>query len=125
MSVAPQPLPSNITASLESSARAKAGAGFRRVLASVDIPSSRRHLVARPPIEAIPAVARQLRSGIVIMGAISRSGLKRIFVGNTAERVLDELACDVLVVKPANFASRVGRAKRGVQVAVTAPHLTF
>jgi nucleotide-binding universal stress UspA family protein len=25
--------------------------------------------------------------------------LKRIFIGNTAERVLDSLTCDVLVVK--------------------------
>jgi nucleotide-binding universal stress UspA family protein len=31
---------------------------------------------------------------------MSRSGLKRIFIGNTAERVLDGLQCDVLVVKP-------------------------
>jgi universal stress protein E len=33
------------------------------------------------------------------MGATSRSGLKRIFIGNTAEHVLDSLQCDVLVVK--------------------------
>ncbi len=33
------------------------------------------------------------------MGATSRSGLKRIFIGNTAEHVLDSLKCDVLVVR--------------------------
>jgi universal stress protein E len=33
------------------------------------------------------------------MGAISRSGLKRIFIGNTAEHTLDSLKCDLLVVK--------------------------
>jgi universal stress protein E len=34
------------------------------------------------------------------MGAVSRTGLKRIFIGNTAEHVLDSLRCDVMVVKP-------------------------
>jgi nucleotide-binding universal stress UspA family protein len=36
------------------------------------------------------------------MGAMSRSGLKRIFIGNTAEQVLDSLQSDVLIVKPPN-----------------------
>jgi universal stress protein E len=38
------------------------------------------------------------------MGAVSRSGLKRLFLGNTAEEVLDKLSCDVLIVKPPGFA---------------------
>jgi universal stress protein E len=57
------------------------------------------------------------------MGAVSRSGLKRVFIGNTAERVLDALPCDVLVVKPAHFASRVERRSRGMRVVPTQPLL--
>jgi universal stress protein E len=41
-----------------------------------------------------------MRAGLVVIGATSRSGLKRVFIGNTAERVLDGLKSDVLVVKP-------------------------
>jgi len=52
------------------------------------------------PATELPALARSLRAGLVVMGAMSRSGLKRIFIGNTAEHVLDSLQCDVLVVKP-------------------------
>jgi universal stress protein E len=37
------------------------------------------------------------------MGAVSRSALERVFVGSTAELVLDRLGCDVLIVKPAGF----------------------
>jgi universal stress protein E len=37
------------------------------------------------------------------MGAVSRSGVKRLVLGSTVERVLDELPCDVLVVKPRGF----------------------
>jgi universal stress protein E len=50
------------------------------------------------------------------MGAVSRSGLKRLVVGDTAERILDALPCDVLVVKPASFTSRVPARGRGVQL---------
>jgi universal stress protein E len=44
-----------------------------------------------------------LRADVVVMGAISRSALERLFVGSTAEAVLDKLHCDVLIVKPAEF----------------------
>jgi universal stress protein E len=38
------------------------------------------------------------------MGAIARRGLSRLFIGSTAERVLDKLPCDLVIVKPAGFA---------------------
>jgi hypothetical protein len=47
---------------------------------------------------------------------MSRSGLKRVFIGNTAERVLHDLPCDVLVVKPPRFKSRVAYQSRGMRV---------
>ncbi len=46
------------------------------------------------------ACALRIRATLVVMGAVSRSGLERLFVGSTAEHVLDDLACDVLIVKP-------------------------
>jgi universal stress protein E len=54
------------------------------------------------------------------MGAVSRSGLKGLFIGNTAERVLDSLTCDVLVVKPTDFKRRVSRAVRGAKLVAAA-----
>jgi universal stress protein E len=64
------------------------------------IPRKRGHLVGGDPAVELPRLTRSLRAGLIVMGAVSRSGLKRIFIGNTAERVLDSLKCDVLVVKP-------------------------
>ena len=55
------------------------------------------------------------------MLSVSRSGLKRVFIGTTAERVLDALPCDVLVVKPAHFASRVEHRSRGMRVVPPQP----
>jgi universal stress protein E len=57
------------------------------------------------------------------MGAVSRSGLKRLFIGNTAERTLDRLDCDVLVVKPQEFVSRVAPKSRGPRRALPGPML--
>jgi universal stress protein E len=71
------------------------------------------------PVEAIPRLARRQRAGLVVMGAISRSGLQRLVVGNVAEQVLDALPCDVLAVKPAQFRPRVKPNRRGVQLVPT------
>ena len=67
-------------------------------------------------MDAIPDLARELGSSIVIMGALSRSGLKRVVIGNTAERVLDDLPCDLLIAKPRGFVSRVPAKSRGPQI---------
>jgi universal stress protein E len=55
----------------------------------------------------LPRVAADCRADIVVMGAISRSGVRRVLVGSTAERVPESLPCGVLVVRPANFAQNL------------------
>jgi universal stress protein E len=63
------------------------------------------HLKVGGPAEVLPRMAGALRADIMTMGAISRSGLKRVFLGSTAEDVLEHLPCDALIVKPPDFAS--------------------
>ncbi|HEY6927415.1 MAG TPA: universal stress protein [Steroidobacteraceae bacterium] len=101
---------------LQADATAAAQKTLDRELRSSRIPKSQRHIVGRHPADAIAQTAKETHSAIVVMGAVSRSGLKRLFIGNTAERVLDLLTCDVLVVKPAHFANRVPRGRRGARV---------
>jgi universal stress protein E len=108
---------------LEAEYQTLARRGFERALRKSKIPPARQHLVRQIPVEAIPAVALRVRAQIVAMGAVSRSGLQRVFIGNTAERVLDELPCDVLVVKPPRFRSPVARTRRGVRLVTTPPPL--
>ena len=74
------------------------------------------HLVQGRPNEVIPGTAKRERSAIVAMGVVSRSGLKRFFIGNTAEFVMDAVSADILVVKPPDFESRIPRSGRGVQI---------
>jgi universal stress protein E len=121
----PTPFPSNLLTrgavrALTADIEAKAMRRFERLLRSRDIPKARRHLRAQHPINAIENTARKLKSTIVVMGALSRSGLKRLFIGNTAESLLDSLACDFLIVKPDHFKSTVQRRRRGVRISAVA-----
>jgi universal stress protein E len=59
--------------------------------------------------EAVLALTEELRADVVVMGAVSRRGLKRLFLGNTAEDVLDKLPCDLVIVKPVGFETSVPR----------------
>jgi len=79
---------------------AAATAAFRQLMAVNSLPESRAHLMVGAPARDILAEARALDAGLVIMGAVSRGRLDRWFVGNTAEAVLDRLACNVWVEKP-------------------------
>jgi universal stress protein E len=106
-------------------ARVAASKLLDKALRDVRLPRNHRHLMSRHPVNAVPELARKLHSDIVVMGAISRSGLKRFFIGNTAERVVDDLTCDVLVVKPREFVSRVNGASRGVRVVASPMPLPF
>jgi universal stress protein E len=101
---------------LEDASEKQARSALERTVRDVEIPRSRQHLIARHPIDAIEQAASAIGSDIVVMGAISRSGLKRLVLGNTAEKLLDHLPCDVLVVKPRRFTNRVPRTRRGAQL---------
>lgn len=52
----------------------------------------------------LPRVAADLDADVIALGAVSRRGLKRVFIGSTAEDVLERLPCDALIVKTPNFA---------------------
>jgi len=112
-----------VVTEIETTAAARAKKQFERALKPAHIPSARRHLIEKSALQAIPDVAQQVGSAIVVMGAISRSGLKGVFIGNTAERVFNDLKCDVLVVKPKGFKSPVQRATHGARWVATGASL--
>lgn len=77
-----------------------------------DIPPDNVFIASGDPVTQLPRRAKKLGAGLVVMGAVSRRGLQRLFIGHTAERVIDELACDVLIVKPAGFKTPIVRRVR-------------
>lgn len=106
---------------LEKDAERTAKTAFDRILRRLPVTRAHRYLIARDPVNAIAEAAQRSGSAIVVLGAISRSGIKRLLIGNTAERILDQLACDVVVVKPGKFRNRVPRSSRGAHLLTTLP----
>ena len=74
---------------------------------SLDEIPHRIHLRKGDPVRLITDVATKKRMELVVMGTVSRKGLPGVLIGNTAEKVLDQLGCSVLTVKPDGFISPV------------------
>ena len=55
-------------------------------------------MVAGNPSNTLVPFANEINASLVVMGAVSKGILETLFIGNTAERVLDNLSCDILVV---------------------------
>jgi universal stress protein E len=108
---------------LEARNERAARASLLRTARGVGIPQSRLHVLGRHPVDAIAQLAARTGSAIVVMGALSRSGFKRLLIGNTAERVLDRLSCDVLVVKPPGLVKPPPRTRRGTRYLGLQPRL--
>lgn len=70
-----------------------------------DRPVLTPRLVRGTPEEAIEAQVSAQRADVVVMGTVARTGLRGVFIGNTAENVLNSLACPVVAVKPDGFVS--------------------
>ena len=64
------------------------------------VPDANLHVDPGLAAECLPRLAAECRADIVVMGALSRSDLKRTLIGSTAERALEAMPCDVLLVKP-------------------------
>lgn len=72
---------------------------LRALAAPYGIADDALHVDLGVASDLIPRKAQELNADIVVMGAVARSGLQKLFIGTTAERVLERLECDVLIVK--------------------------
>jgi universal stress protein E len=82
---------------------------FERLIDSEFIDEPFAHLVSGDVVGCLTSCAEDLQADVVVMGAVSRTGLQRL-LGHTAQRVLEQLPCDVIVVKPDGFVSAVDRS---------------
>jgi universal stress protein E len=55
----------------------------------------------------IPALAKAREVELIVMGTESRTGVTGFLIGNTAEKVMRQADCSVLVVKPDKFVTPV------------------
>lgn len=63
------------------------------------------------PEAALVSAAEEFKADLLVMGAVSRSGLSHFHIGSTAEAVIEAVTCDVLVVKPRQFKTTVSRRR--------------
>ncbi|NCF25036.1 MAG: universal stress protein, partial [Gammaproteobacteria bacterium] len=80
---------------------------FHEITSFHGIEDDKAHLVAGLTHEELPIVADELKAAAVVMGAVSRNRWKRLFIGATAERTLEHLPCDLLIIKPDWFQTPV------------------
>lgn len=57
--------------------------------------------------KVIPELAKKLKVDCIVMGTVARTGIPGLFMGNTAETILEQLECSVLAIKPPGFVTPV------------------
>lgn len=79
---------------------------------------ARVHVKVGSPEEEIVELANACEGTLVVMGGISRSRLQRLLIGSTAERVLDQLVGDVMIIKPRGFGSNLPAVNALLQASI-------
>jgi len=80
----------------------------KSVAENIDVAAENVHLEEGAPEMVVNHVAEKLNAGIIVLGTMARTGVSGLFIGNTAESVLESSNCDVFIVKQENFVSPLG-----------------
>ena len=80
---------------------------FGEITSFHGIDDDKAHLASGLTHEELTSLAKNIDASVVIMGAVARNRWKRLFIGATAERTLEHLPCDLLIVKPDWFQTPV------------------
>ncbi len=74
---------------------------------ALDYLKPRTHLLQGSARQEIPALAKRLAVDCIVMGTVARTGIRGLFMGNTAETILEQIDCSVLAIKPQGFVTPV------------------
>ena len=108
---------------IQEAAETQARAVIDPLLQHLRMPAENQHFIEGPAAEVIESVTRDVGAQILVMGAVSRSGVKRLLIGDTAARLLDRMSCDILIVKPSRFGRPISVMPRGPQI-IASPALS-
>ncbi|HEY6642476.1 universal stress protein [Povalibacter sp.] len=70
------------------------------------------HFVHGSVAKGLPEFASTLPAQILAMGIISRRWMERFVIGDTAETIIRDAPCDLLLIKPDGFQLRLGRTRK-------------
>ena len=90
-------------------ARASAAQSLQDLLAKFGSVVDPRHVHVEEgePDEVITSFVPTHDVDVIVMGTVARTGLHGLIVGNTAEKVISEITCSVLALKPDGFVSPI------------------
>jgi universal stress protein E len=107
MAAAPLQVSGSTAAGIVAAERERVAGLLSGVTATHALEPGRVHLEQGSASDVLPRITESLGAALVVMGAVSRSRLQEIFLGSTAERVLDRIGSDILVVRTGDFAARL------------------
>lgn len=92
-----------ITAEFGEERRAEAREAVDRVVAHMKGKgvAADGQVIEGQPADVIAGLARERNADLIVTGSHGRTGLTRVLLGSTSERILNETSCAVLVVKAA------------------------
>ncbi len=65
------------------------------------------HLVKGSPETVLPEWVAEHDIDLIVMGTVARTGVAGLLIGNTAERVLPQVPCSIVALKPEGFRTPV------------------
>ncbi len=80
------------------------------LMADIDLTGviTHKHLIRNDDAaRAIIKLVKSKKINLLVIGTVCRTGLAGFFIGNTAEKVLSEVNCSVLTIKPEGFVTPV------------------
>jgi len=105
-------LPEAVHADICGAWQAKAESRVRQLAEASRIPERQVHLTLGEPVELLARFVGKGSGDLLVMGAVSRSKLRKVMIGHTAEKVLDVTDCDVVIVKLRPAAIRASSSAR-------------
>jgi universal stress protein E len=101
-------LPARVSAEKAAEYRRHAEQHIAAQLAKFDLDQPPQvHFVVEPPDFAILSHIARHGIDLLIMGTVGRTGIRGLITGNTAERLLPQIPCSMLAVKPTEFESPI------------------
>jgi universal stress protein E len=101
-----------ISAKARQTAKRDARERLARLLDRAGVDAQKVHVLDGLVEIALPELVAKLGARTLVLGALSRRWLEGFVFGNTAERLIYETSCDLLIVKPPGFSAKLPRARR-------------
>ena len=101
-----------ITVKQRHAAKREARERLDAILARAGVDARKIHVLDGLVEEVLPELLEKIHAHTLVLGALSRRWLQGFVFGNTAERLIYETSCDLLIVKPPGFKAKLPRIRR-------------